>query len=181
MRALTLTQPWAGLVASGIKLIENRNKPVIANADIVRGPVTVAVHASREIDAAVYERIADLAPELLSIARNIDGALDHFYSGDWYRLSRITSAVIAVATVRDVVYVGGCSRGHIEALCAGRGIPDQARWMFGPTSYVLNDVRALETPVPCRGWRGFWNLTSKEERERGVWSAVERDVMEQLR
>jgi hypothetical protein len=58
--------------------------------------------------------------------------------------------------------------------------PDQRRWFFGPVGYVLRDVHALETPVPCRGWQGFWHLTSRGERERGVWSAVERDVRAQL-
>jgi hypothetical protein len=35
---------------------------------------------------------------------------------------------------------------------------DQRRWFFGPFGYVLRDVRALATPVPCRGWQGFWTL-----------------------
>jgi hypothetical protein len=172
MRALTLTQPWCGLVASGIKLIENRPRPVIRNAEIVRGPVPIALHASRAIDETVYDRIAEIAPELHTFVAGVPT--------EWYRLSRITSAVIAVAMVTDVVYVGGCSPEHIATICAGRGIPEQARWMFGPTSYVFRDAQALATPVPCRGWQGFWNLTSRAERERGVWSAVERDVRAQL-
>src|SRR5262249_31116617 len=100
VRALTLTQPWCGLVASGIKLVENRPRSMIGREDF---GVSFALHASREIDAQTYERIAEIAPDLLQISRNIDGGCDHFYSGAWYRLSRITSAVIAVATVERVV------------------------------------------------------------------------------
>lgn len=61
MRALTLTNPWAGLVASGIKLVENRQRPMIAKAHFGS---PFAIHASREIDESVYHRIAELAPEL---------------------------------------------------------------------------------------------------------------------
>lgn len=46
MRALTLTltQPWAGLVASGIKLVENRTRSMIRREDFGR---PFALHASR--------------------------------------------------------------------------------------------------------------------------------------
>lgn len=148
MRALTLTQPWAGLVASGVKLVENRPRKMIKAADF--GTV-FAIHASRQVDEGVYERVAELAPEMLTIARNIGGGRDRFYKGDWYRLSRITSAVIAIATVEAV----------IEGPAAGIGdwLPDdQHRWYFGPVGYVLRDVRALAEPVPCRGALGFWTL-----------------------
>ena len=36
--------------------------------------------------------------------------------------------------------------------------PEQARWFFGPYGLVLRDVRALATPVPCKGALGFWTL-----------------------
>lgn len=168
MRALTLTQPWAGLVASGIKLIENRPRPMIKREDF---GAPFALHASREIDPDVYDRIVEIAPELWGERNPI---------GDWYRLTRITSAVIAVATVDSVLdpLAHGILPDHPDAVAPLR--PDQRRWFFGPIGYMLRDVRALATPVPCRGWQGFWYLTPKDERERGELSAVERAVLEQL-
>lgn len=153
MRALTLTQPWAGLVASGIKLVENRPRSIVKRADF---GVPFAIHASREIDEGVYERIAEIAPELAQVARNIDGGLDTFCTEPWFSLSHITSAVIAVATIeRAVSAFDGVVDLH-------NGVPvdlgDQLRWFFGDVGYVLRDVRALAEPVPCKGALGFWTL-----------------------
>lgn len=173
MRALTLTQPWCGLVASGTKLVENRPRPMIKREDF-RKPF--ALHASREIDESVYYRIGELAPELMEFDRD-----DHARWPAWYRLSRVTSSVIGVASISDAMYIGGCSPAGIADAVRRAGLdPDQERWTFGPTVYVLPDARALATAVPCRGWQGFWNMTSKEERERGEVSAVERAVLAQV-
>ena len=160
MRALTLTQPWAGLVASSVKLIENRPRPMIKREDF---GVPFALHASREIDEAVYRRIFEIAPELPDQTPAEWGCR-------WHELSRITSAVIAVATI-DKVFDGGWDAGsiaqHANSLSYSNGEPlgpQQVRWFFGPVGYVLRDVRALATPVPCRGWQGFWTLTPDLER-----------------
>lgn len=138
MRALTLTQPWAGLVASGLKLIENRPRPFIRRTDFGK---RFAIHASREIAPEVYDRIRGVAPEL---AASFD------CDGGWWALTRVTSAVIGVATIDDVLDARAAARSPLP--------DDQLRWFFGPVGYVLRDVEALATPVPCRGWQGFWTL-----------------------
>lgn len=147
MRALTLTQPWAGLVASGIKLVENRSRAMIKSTDFGK---RFAIHASREIDDATYDTIKHLDVSLFT---------ERGYAS-WYRLSRFTSAVIATALLVDALYIGGNSPETTAAMLDkqfGAG-HDQARWTFGPTCYVLRDVVALAVPVPCRGNRGFWSL-----------------------
>lgn len=160
MRALTLTQPWCGLVASGIKLIENRPRPMIKRADFGK---PFALHASRQIDGDVlHETLPRLAPDLFS-----DEEVS--YGLDWRRLSTITSAVIAVATLVDVLHIGGFTEEAIatEVQRAGLG-EDQVRWAFGPIAYVLRDVRALGEPVPCKGALGFWQLPAEVEERVGV-------------
>lgn len=159
MRALTLTQPWCGLVASGIKLVENRPRSMIKREDFGK---PFALHASREIDESVYRRIFEIAPEL-------PGRTPAEYGCRWHVLSRITSAVIAVATI-DKAFTGEWDAEtiaeHANALSDSRGRPigpQQVRWFFGPVGYVLRDVRALATPVLCRGWQGFWTLTPDVE------------------
>jgi len=124
----------------------------------------LAIHASREIEDEAYERGHRIAPEL----RAFIGGMPT----EWYRLSRITSAVIAVATIDHVIDLGTYDPAELP--------DDQRRWFFGPIGYVLRDVRVLATPVACRGWQGFWYLTPKEQRERGQVSAVERAVQEQV-
>jgi hypothetical protein len=147
LRALTLTQPWAGLVAAGIKLVENRPRAMIKRDAI---GARFAIHASREIDQAVYDRIRELAPELRTGS--------HPDVAPWYRLSRITSAVIAVATLDGIVDPRACGIDRDDHDAALGVAADQRRWFFGPICYVLCDVVALRDPVPCRGWQGFWSL-----------------------
>lgn len=158
MRALTLTQPWAGLVASGIKLVENRPRRMIRREDFGK---PFAIHAAKTGDESVFNRAIEIAPELaprgpysLSDAR-------------WYKLGRIASAVIGVATIKRAVIEW--TDGRIVdsyGVCGGPEIDlgDQRRWFFGPIGYVLRDVRALAEPVPCRGWQGFWRLDDETER-----------------
>lgn len=156
MRALTLTQPWAGLVASGIKRIENRPRPMIRSEDFDQ---PFAIHASREIDEDVYERIHEIAPELFGY--DADGKM-----AEWYRLSRITSAIIGVARVVDMIDLRGQSQLSLAAIQALGGpgkvallARDQRRFVFGPIAYVLEGNRALPEPVTIdRGFQCFWYL-----------------------
>jgi hypothetical protein len=160
MRALTLTQPWSGLVASGIKLVENRPRKIIKRDDFGK---PFAIHASKVIDEGVYDRIKEIDVSLFT---------QRGYAS-WYHLSRVTSAVIAVATLADALYIGGNSAETTRRMlyrAFGDG-HDQERWTFGPTCYVLRDVRSLPEPVSCRGWQGFWTLPAD----------AERDVVRQLR
>ena len=155
MRALTLTQPWAGLVASGIKLVENRPRP-IAPRDLFGK--RFAIHASRQIDESVYARIGRTAPDLPWTSGG--------EPAPWWRFSRITSAVIAVATLvgfeapRTPDFTSARNMEHAVFIEG-----DQRRWFFGPIGYVLRDVQPLAMPVPCKGALGFWTLPAEVERE----------------
>lgn len=157
MRALTLTQPWAGFVASGVKLVENRPRSMIKREDFGK---VFAIHASREVDDGAWRRIIEIAPEF---AIDYPGPMAR--NGRLHRLARVTSAVIAVATLEGALYIGGNSPETTRAMldrAFGFG-HEQERWTFGPTCYVLGDVRALREPVKCRGWQGFWTLPTDLE------------------
>lgn len=152
MRAVTLTQPWCGLMAAGLKPIENRGRKIIAPSSAGQ---QMALHASREVDADVYASIANIAPELRNPSERtvVDARLP------WWKLSRITSAVIAVGTLVTCIertdHGWRISDGWPAVVTLA---PDDLRWFFGAFGYVLRDVDALERPVPCRGWQGFWTL-----------------------
>lgn len=153
MRALTLTQPWAGLVVSGIKLVENRPRAMIKHEDFGK---PFAIHASREVDESVYARIVEIAPEL---AADLKVPL----LMRWTKLAGINSAVIGLATIECAFRQWTIPRtGAVELRDDATGevidLGDQRRWYFGPIGYLLRDVRALAEPVPCRGFQGFWTL-----------------------
>lgn len=138
-KALTLTQPWGGLVAAGHKPIENRGwnppKAMIGKR--------FALHASREIDRDVYHRVMEIAPELA------DRTLP------WFELSRVTSAIIGIARLVRVVsdHMLPGSESSVESL------PEQdRRWFFGPKGFVLAEIQALREPIPCPGSLSFWRI-----------------------
>jgi hypothetical protein len=145
------------LIAASVKLVENRSRRMIKREDFGK---PFALHASREIDEQIYARIRAVAPEL-----TIDRGDNTFTwrQHPWHRLSRITSAVIAVATIDRMVSVNGY--GYVIDPDADRivDLGDQRRWFFGQIGYVLRDVIALPKPVPCRGWQGFWTLSPDVE------------------
>lgn len=161
MRALTITQPFAGLIAAKWKLVENRPRSMIKREDFGK---PFAIHASREIDEDVYARLRELAPDVCPAAfSTFDPDAIVPPSMAWYRLSRIISAVIAVATIDRVLdpVAHGIDLDSDEARAPLAAA--QRRWFFGPIGYVLRDVVALPEPVPCKGALGFWTLPADVE------------------
>lgn len=131
MRALTVRQPWAAVIAAGHKTTENRSR-----GTAYRGPL--AIHAGltwslednhdHRVRSALGEQVAD---EMLLTD---DGMF-------------AIGAVVAVAQLVDAHPAdGGC--------CAPWGDPTYR----GRRAYhlVLADVRPLADPVPCRGALGLW-------------------------
>lgn len=151
MRAMTLTNPYAGLVAAGVKRIENRRTNLVRRAEIgVPGSEAsqpFALHASREIDQGVYTTVRQIAPELF------EGEL---WEMAWYKLSKITSAVIAVATIAGIIEPKQKAHENWPP-----ELPlDQRRWyQAGKIGYVLTDIIVLTDPVSCPGMLGFWSLS----------------------
>jgi len=163
MRALTLTPPWTGPVAAGLKPIENRPLPIISRASFGE---RFALHAGREVDELVYNRIRQIAPELWRPGWEAGGWIleKEVTWPAWYRLSRITSAVIATARVTRCVVL---QDNGVDARDAHTGelvdLGEQRRWFFGLYGYLLADVRVLARPVPMRGWQGFWRIKSEKK------------------
>lgn len=138
MYALTLTQPWAALVASGRKLVENRDwAPPPSQLHLGE---RFALHAAKSFDLAAADLI-----------RSVIGA--PAYDALPAPLLNAAGAVVAVATLVDVVKHKGDPRLAL----------DQYVWFFGPFGWLLADVVAI-APVPCRGLQKLWQLPSAVER-----------------
>jgi len=137
MRALTLIQPWAGLIATGAKRIENRTwRPP---ADMIGQ--RFAIHAGKKLDEETIRDVLDDEDQRLDEwggARLVESPL-------W----RVTSAVLC--TVR---LVGVATAPEDCEMDAGHG---QSWWFNGPYGFVLADVQIV-APIPCKGALGFWTL-----------------------
>lgn len=131
MKAITLHQPWASLIACGAKKVETRGRWHYKH----RGPVLI--HASREEDRAAS---ADLRLELAHVGLVLPEELP-------------LRAVVAVAHLSYVVVMDTAliaKQPRTELLCGD--------WRPGRFALGLADVRPLPTPFAARGAQGLFDL-----------------------
>ena len=133
IKAISLWQPWASLVAAGVKLHETRHWPTD-----YRGPL--AIHAAKTMDVAG-------APEHL--------CMDLF--GPWWAKELPRGAMLAVARMascRPAMTVAD----HLQRadLASGNFAPGRYAWR-------LADVRRLARPIPVTGRQGLFNWTAPDE------------------
>jgi hypothetical protein len=161
VKAITLTQPWASLVALGAKKIETRSW-----ATSYRGPLMI--HAAKGLGPVGGRRgLADLVmsppffaalqPAMMRLRQqyNRDGDVEEWpeFAPDLLPLG----AVVAVATLSDCCPI---TDDGIETPC-GRLYPQTPEHDFGNyepgrLAWLLADVRPLRTPVPAKGAQRLW-------------------------
>ena len=127
--AATLYQPWAWLVATGMKPLENRPKGFWRRN--FRG--WFWIHAGARISVHEAERAAALARTNGVTSLPPEVMLPH-------------GAIIGMARVT------GC----LDVPDPG-SLPDGWR-MEGKLGFVLAEARPLKTPVPARGYQCFWRV-----------------------
>lgn len=137
MRGITVRQPWAWLIAEGLKPVENRDHPAIIGQARKLVGQRIAIHAGvKGADAwTVAAAIRDVTVEQ---ATEIADQCGH---------------IIATARV-----VGIIERGEVHPLNAH---PLRTNDRF---ALVLDDVRKLPTPIEAKGKLGLWPLTPEQER-----------------
>lgn len=173
MKALTLTQPWATLVAIGAKRIETRSWSTPYCGDVLLihaatglGPVggkkglieqCARRHFLPALDAVMPEHLRGIGSPA-SIAERLP-----------------LGAIVAVCTLIDCVPTQhpniASEPGKPWFTAARKGIGqhyyevpppiDSAEYAFGDYSpgryaWLLADIRALPEPVPCKGALGLW-------------------------
>lgn len=140
MKALTLKQPWASLVACGAKRVETRSW-----STGYRGPI--AIHASKAFageDAVLVER-----PPFVSALKC-----------SWRELP--TGAIVATGLLVDVVPTQQVFALLQEQIRNGdrgdRASHELAFGNFGPErfAWILEAVAPLREPIAHRGMLGLW-------------------------
>lgn len=132
MKALSLKQPWLWAITEEDKRVENRTwKPM----DWIIGK-RIALHASKNDDPG----------GVVAIFNILGAELPH-------NLPR--GAIVATAKIIGWVDErNGTFKG--PSPCLGHYVDD--KWFFGPIGWILDDVKKLEVPVPCRGHLGLWDI-----------------------
>ncbi len=166
MLALSLTQPWATLVAIGAKKCETRSWGLSHKL-----PLTIAVHAAKGLAGMTQEEYRALArsepyfgPALRAGGYPMAG-IKHFDD-----LPR--GAIVAVCDVVDCVPTTNVGKpgGPLTTWRHGANwwlLTDQER-AFGDYSedrfvWLLANIRALPEPISCKGALGLWHVDAAVE------------------
>jgi hypothetical protein len=141
MKAITIIQPWATLIALGEKKFESRSW-----ATKYRGPL--AIHAGKKIEKEICKQ----EPFKSVLAK-------HGYTAE----SLPVSVVVAIGNLTACYEVGQVDISQKEADL--RWTDRIIRWQefdfgwyeYGRFAWELLDVKALDQPIPAKGQLGLWN------------------------
>jgi hypothetical protein len=161
LKAITIHQPWASLIAYGHKKFETRSWKTN-----YRGPI--AIHASKKRDMEFIWELKNKYPEI------------------WQAIPAFpTGAIVAVAELAEcwrMVYHPGPDVGRAKHIPFGaeadvpRDHPNFSRyivptetekmfgdWRTGRYAWELANVRLLPDPIPAKGQQGLWNWGVDED------------------
>lgn len=162
MRVLTLTQPWATLVAIGAKKIETRSW-----STAYRGPL--AIHAAKGFPAGCRELVND--PYDIDLCKPFVTALrPHGYTSS---TQLPLGAIVAVCELKaiaridyfkadpDAIYQPEWEGPFLNFGIGGLPLPGEPELSFGDYSvgryaWELVNIRALPEPIPAKGAQGLW-------------------------
>ncbi len=163
IKAITLWQPWASLLAIGAKIFETRPW-----STRYRGPI--AIHAARKPEDSTLEEMFPhtdhMTTQEIDFMSALRSSIKDFDAGELPH-----GAIIATAELVDchkIVLYGGrgissTDPGWIET---PSGIYEPTRkeilfgdWSKGRYAWEFKNMRMLETPIPSSGKHGLWNYT----------------------
>lgn len=140
MKALSIRQPWAGLVVLGIKDVENRTWDVI-----YRGPL--AVHAGQGEDQEAWALLERGTAEPWASARE--------------RLRRTTNNAPMERVRRLPAFSRGCVVGRVVLVGVTDGRRERATSAWAEPDcrhWHLAEAVPLQTPVRWRGQLGLFDI-----------------------
>ena len=133
MKALTLYASWAHAIAHYSKRVENRTWHPPRPLIGQR----FAIHAGAKLDEDGLDAI-DMIEDASVVAKDVP-----------------RSAIVATARlVRSVEFDGLLIPKDADPAVL-------SDWWAGPVGWVLDDVQALPTPVPCKGALGLWDVPAE--------------------
>lgn len=147
MKALTLTQPWASLVAIGAKQIETRSW-----STSYRGPL--AIHAAKGFprDARDFAQCRLVLDLMRPFVKDNENYLDQIPRGVVVATCRLVACVRTERLLSEPAYV------------EDRSIQEQnlGDYSDGRWGWMLADVKPLPEPIEARGSLGLWRWDTSE-------------------
>lgn len=140
MKAISLWQPWASLIACGVKVHETRHWHAPGWLIGQR----IAIHAAKKLIADPGEDLAEL--------------LSDEFGGHWV-MDLPRGAIVATATLANCCPTMErlCLTSREDAICGD--------WHPGRFAWHLTEIRKVDPPQPYRGAQGIWEWSPEQARE----------------
>jgi hypothetical protein len=158
MKAITLYQPWASLMACDAKRIETRSWPPHG----LRPGDKIAIHAGKHFDYEIRRTCTEEPFKSTLVDAFRRGLLAGSTSEDGQPQLLLRDlplgAIVAVATFtnwyRTTAY-------ELQELLRQRGPRERDFGNYAPDrcAWVFRDIRPLRTPISARGAQGIWEWT----------------------
>lgn len=145
MMALTLTQPWATLIAIGAKRIETRSWYTD-----YRGKL--AIHSAKSFPS--WARSFAMSPAVCDAMRPY--MLGRGWKLTHYPLGKIV-AIVDLTNVKRIVIPGTIYLPDFQ--CPPPGEPELHFGDYSPGRFAwfMDEICALQEPIPARGCRRLWH------------------------
>jgi hypothetical protein len=136
MKAITLWQPWATLIAIGAKRIETRSWSTTYHGDI-------AIHAAKNIPQKEILRIMRMTRDEEPFKSVLDKAGYYVYN------SLPRGCVVAIATLVVCIPTNKIPSVSLRESAFGDFSENRFGWM-------LENIRPLKNPIQAKGAQGLW-------------------------
>lgn len=150
MKALTIWQPWASLIAVGAKPYEFRSWPAPA---FVRGE-RIAIHAGAR---AMKPREVDELLARLDTDRAWETCLRPELARPLLELAHSRPGMLPLSTVLCTARMGEPVNAYDIVQEFGGGVNDSDRDDDANWAWPLTDIEVLTPPIEAKGAQGFWN------------------------
>ncbi|ETT30703.1 hypothetical protein C161_27403 [Paenibacillus sp. FSL R5-192] len=142
MKAITIIQPWATLIAIGAKQYETRSWPTKHRGEI-------AIHAGKKIDTEACKE-----PEIRKALEEYGYMIDNLPVGAVVATAQLTNCLKSVDTWTDGYVLEGNRLVYSPEYEFGDFEPGRYAW-------EMSDVKMLMKPLPAKGQQGLWNLANQ--------------------
>lgn len=135
MKAITISQPWASLIADGSKWVENRTWETS-----YRGPI--AIHAGKGTQYLDRKE------------------LEKYPNGCVIAIAKLT-ACVKVEEVGRMNEIAHRRKTHVPGTNKYWSEIHRHKYAEGPVCWILEDVQKIE-PIEISGKQGLWNFDEPE-------------------
>lgn len=153
IRVLTLTEPWASLVAIGAKQVETRSRNLTYT-----GPLLI--HAAKNMPDWAIDELDDPEFRAPLVAAGILPALGWHGMMTLREQYKATRARFPLGQIIAQVDKGDSFQFSRTKSMIGPRITMQegmyGNYADGRWGYPLRNVKRLATPIPARGFQGIW-------------------------